>query len=177
MWLIWRERNTRPFENVERSFDLLKFLLIGTLFEWSHILGFTQFVSIFYFLQLALVSFWFVCNCFKYNLFIIVNKMYLFLIKLSITYQKKKKKMVSLCKLTWRSTSHAWHMVCYSWRFWAINLCPGIMQKSKGEERECELCNIQIDTKLWQPLRIMHFWPDCRLFFKIYKLKIFFFFM
>ena len=57
MWLIWRERNTRPFEDVERSFDLLKFLLIGTLFEWSHILGFTQFVSIFYFLQLALVSF------------------------------------------------------------------------------------------------------------------------
>ena len=57
MWLIWREQNTRPFEDVERSFDLLKFLLIGTFFEWSHIWGFTQFVSIFYFLQLALVSF------------------------------------------------------------------------------------------------------------------------
>ena len=51
------------------------------------------------------------------------------------------------------------------------------MQKSKGEERECELCNIQIDTKLWQPLRIMHFWPDCRLFKNIYKLKFFFFFL
>ena len=57
MWLIWRERNTRNFEDVERSVDLLKSLLIGTLFEWSHIWGFTQFVSIFYFLQLALVSF------------------------------------------------------------------------------------------------------------------------
>ena len=57
MWLIWREQNTRPFEDVERSFDLLKFLLIGTLFEWSHIWGFMQSVSIFYFLQLAFVSF------------------------------------------------------------------------------------------------------------------------
>ena len=31
MWLIWRQRNTCTFEDVERSVDLLKSLLIGTL--------------------------------------------------------------------------------------------------------------------------------------------------
>ena len=31
MWQIWRQRNTRTFEDVERSVDLLKSLLIGTL--------------------------------------------------------------------------------------------------------------------------------------------------
>ena len=41
MWLIWRERNTHTFEDVERSVDLLKSLLIGTLFEWSHICDYT----------------------------------------------------------------------------------------------------------------------------------------
>ena len=59
MWLIWRERNTRPFEDVERSFDLLKFLLIGTLFEWSHIWGFTHCIS--YMISLFLLAFPLIC--------------------------------------------------------------------------------------------------------------------
>ena len=41
MWLIWRERNTRTFEDVEKSIDLLKSLLVGTLFGWSCIWSFT----------------------------------------------------------------------------------------------------------------------------------------
>ena len=35
MWLIWREQNTRTFEDIEKSTDSLKYLLVGTLFGWS----------------------------------------------------------------------------------------------------------------------------------------------
>ena len=42
MWLIWREQNTRTFEDIERFVDLLKSLLVETLFEWSRIWDFTQ---------------------------------------------------------------------------------------------------------------------------------------
>ena len=42
----WRERNTRTFEDVEKSTNFLKSLLVETLFGWSHIWGFTQCISI-----------------------------------------------------------------------------------------------------------------------------------
>ena len=45
MWLIWRERNSRMFEDIERPVDLVKSLLVGTLFEWSRIWGFTYCTS------------------------------------------------------------------------------------------------------------------------------------
>ena len=45
MWLIWRERNSRMFEDIERPVDLVKSLLVGTLFEWSRIWGFTHCAS------------------------------------------------------------------------------------------------------------------------------------
>ena len=32
MWLIWRERNNRTFEDIVRSVDLLKSTLVETLF-------------------------------------------------------------------------------------------------------------------------------------------------
>ena len=51
MWLIWREQNTHMFEDVEKSVDFLKSLLVGTLFGWSHIWGFTQCISVFDFMQ------------------------------------------------------------------------------------------------------------------------------
>ena len=56
MWLIWREQNTRTFEDVEKSVDLLKSLLVGTLFGWSRIWGFTQFISLSDFLHSISVS-------------------------------------------------------------------------------------------------------------------------
>ena len=56
MWLIWREGNTRTIEDVERSFDLFKSLLFGTLFKWSRIWGSMQCISVFDFLQAASVS-------------------------------------------------------------------------------------------------------------------------
>ena len=51
MWLIWRERNTCTFEDVEISADFLKFLLVGTLFGWFCPWGFTQCISIFDFVH------------------------------------------------------------------------------------------------------------------------------
>ena len=51
MWLIWRERNTRTFEDIEKSTDSLKSLLVGTLFGWSRTWGFTQCISIFDFVH------------------------------------------------------------------------------------------------------------------------------
>ena len=41
MWLIWKEQNIRTFKDVENSVYLLKSLLVGTLFGWSRIGGFT----------------------------------------------------------------------------------------------------------------------------------------
>ena len=37
MWLIWKEQNISTFEDTEKPIDLLKSLLVGTLFEWSQI--------------------------------------------------------------------------------------------------------------------------------------------
>ena len=42
MWLIWQVCNNRIFEDNERSLDLLKHLLFGTLFQLACIWGFTQ---------------------------------------------------------------------------------------------------------------------------------------
>ena len=33
MWLIWWERNNRTFEDIVRSIDLLKPIIVGTLFQ------------------------------------------------------------------------------------------------------------------------------------------------
>ena len=56
MWLIWKERNTRIFEDIEKFADFLKSLLVGSLFGWSHIWGFTQCISVFDFVQSVFVS-------------------------------------------------------------------------------------------------------------------------
>ena len=42
MWLVWKERNARTFEDVESPIDKLKTLLARTLFEWSRIWGLTH---------------------------------------------------------------------------------------------------------------------------------------
>ena len=58
-------------------------------------LGFTQCISIFYFLHSVNCSLRFVCNCFEYNLFTIVNMMFFsfsfsfFLNKVFITCKKR----------------------------------------------------------------------------------------
>ena len=35
MWLIWQESNMHTFEDAKTPLDILKSLLVGTLFEWS----------------------------------------------------------------------------------------------------------------------------------------------
>ena len=42
MWLVWKKRNARTFEDIERPIDMLKNLFARTLFEWSRIWGLTQ---------------------------------------------------------------------------------------------------------------------------------------
>ena len=96
MWLIWRERNTRTFEDVEKSIDLLKSLLVGTLFGWSRIWVlrnvFPYLISSNLFLFLCGFFFFLgICICFKYSLFIIVNMIYFF-INENIYYLSTKKK-------------------------------------------------------------------------------------
>ena len=49
-WLIWEERSSQTFEDIERLVDLLKSLLAKTLFKWSRIWGFTHSISMFGFL-------------------------------------------------------------------------------------------------------------------------------
>lgn len=57
MWLIWREHNIRAFEDFKILIDLLKSLLVGTLFEWSHVWGFMHRITISDFLLLLILLF------------------------------------------------------------------------------------------------------------------------
>ena len=42
---MWKECNSRTFEDIERPVDLLKSLLSRTLFEWPHIWGLMHCIS------------------------------------------------------------------------------------------------------------------------------------
>ena len=42
MWCIWRERNWRTFEDMDKSNDLLLASFSGSLFEWSRAWGLTS---------------------------------------------------------------------------------------------------------------------------------------
>ena len=61
MWLVWKERNARIFENVEQPIDLLKTSLGRTLFEWSCIWGLTHCISLSDFIISVRFSIWFDC--------------------------------------------------------------------------------------------------------------------
>ena len=93
-WLVWKERNVRTFEDIERPIDMLKNLLAKTLFEWSRIWGFTYCNSLSNFLIFIRLSFWFDCICFKGSEFTIVNTLFLFINKTLIIYKKKKKRYI-----------------------------------------------------------------------------------
>ena len=74
MWLIWQECNNRAFEDIARSIDLLKpilvvfflflfffffcffFFLFFFFFQWGRIWGFTQCISISEFLLSICIS-------------------------------------------------------------------------------------------------------------------------
>ena len=98
MWLIWWERNTHIFEDIERLVDLLRSMLAGTLFGWSRTWGFKQCISIFYFLLVLLFDLlqvqWFtiVNTLFLFSSLINFFFSFLFLIRINFYYLSKKKK-------------------------------------------------------------------------------------
>ena len=91
LWLAWQELNNRVFEDNERSLDLSKHLLFGTLFQWAHIWGLTQCISIsaFYNLLAVSFSFWALCIFFMSSVHHHEHNVHFFN-KSSITYQKKR---------------------------------------------------------------------------------------
>ena len=56
MWLIWQARNNHTFEDIVRSIDLLKPILVGTFFKCGKIWDFTQCTSISEFLLSIRIS-------------------------------------------------------------------------------------------------------------------------
>ena len=42
MWCIWKERNRRTFEDLDRSKDQLLALFFGSLFDWARAWGLTS---------------------------------------------------------------------------------------------------------------------------------------
>jgi hypothetical protein len=46
MWIIWRERNGRIFEDKDHSKTKLIELFFGTLFDWARVWGLTSAVSL-----------------------------------------------------------------------------------------------------------------------------------
>ena len=42
MWIMWKERNNRTFENIECTQEELHSMLIQMLFYWSRVWGFTH---------------------------------------------------------------------------------------------------------------------------------------
>ena len=51
MWCLWKERNNRCFEDIERSIPDLKFFFFRTLLDWLSILQNHSFSSLFVFLD------------------------------------------------------------------------------------------------------------------------------
>jgi hypothetical protein len=46
MWTVWKERNSRTFENVEIAREDMATIFFLTLFEWSRVWWFTHSVSV-----------------------------------------------------------------------------------------------------------------------------------
>ena len=63
MWYIWKERNSRCFEDKERSMPDLKLLFFRTLLDWFFVWRNHHFSSILDFLDFCNVRFWFVLPC------------------------------------------------------------------------------------------------------------------
>ena len=51
MWCLWKERNSRCFEDIERSIPDLKLFFFRTLLDWLSILQNQSFSSLFIFLD------------------------------------------------------------------------------------------------------------------------------
>jgi hypothetical protein len=95
MWIIWRERNGRCFEDQERSLEELKKLFIQTLFHWTNAFCAPQF--------LLCLNFFLFVPLFPFNeAYLCIFHMYLgcvpllFSINHLFIYIKKKKKTATV---------------------------------------------------------------------------------
>ena len=87
MWLVWQVCNNRIFEDNERSLDLLKHLLFGTLFQLARIWGVLHnCISSSAVLQSVSFSFLYF---FVSRVLIVLNTIFFLFNKSIITYKKK----------------------------------------------------------------------------------------
>ena len=110
-WLVWQERNNHIFEDNERSLDLLKHLLFGTLFQWACIWGPTQCISISAFYNLLAASF---SSSLLY--FLHIQSVHHhehdvhFVNKSSITYPKKEEVILLFLAIIYLFCTHNHHL-------------------------------------------------------------------
>ena len=89
MWCIWKERNCRCFEYIERSMPDLKLLFFQTLLDWFSVWRNQPFSSILDLLDFCNVRFWFVHPC----ILLVYLGASLFLVSMNLYYLSKKLKV------------------------------------------------------------------------------------
>ena len=88
MWCIWKERNSRCFEDNERSMPDLKLLFFKTLLDWFAVWRNQPFSSILDLLDLCNFCIWYVHSCI---LPMYLGVFFLYINKSSLLIKKKKK--------------------------------------------------------------------------------------
>ena len=96
MWCIWKERNSRCFEDNERSMLDLKFLFFRTLLDWFSVWRNQHFSSILDLLDLCNFCIWFVHPCI---LLVYLGVSFFDINKSLLLIKKKKKKKKVSCEL------------------------------------------------------------------------------
>ena len=96
MWCIWKERNSRCFEDIERSMPNLKLLFLRTLFDWFSVWR-NQPFSILDLLDFCNFRSWFVHPCILPVYLGVSLFWYQWIL---ITYKKKTKIMIKKKKKT-----------------------------------------------------------------------------
>ena len=103
MWCIWKERNQRTFEDLDRYENQLLALFSGSLFDWARVWGLTSSDSIPLFLSSLLHCIYWLfrfCFFFFFGLFCWCYFASSSFFILFLTYKKKKKKrLTNICKL------------------------------------------------------------------------------
>ena len=88
MWCIWKQRNSRCFEDNERSMPDLKFLFFRTLLDWFLVWRNKLFSSILDLLDLCNFCIWYVHYC----ILPVYLDVSLFFISINLYYLSKKRK-------------------------------------------------------------------------------------
>ena len=86
MWCIWKERNGRCFEDIERSMPNLKLLFFRTLFDWFSVWRNQPFSTILDVLDFCNIRFLFFHPC----ILLVYMGVSLFLISMNLYYLSKK---------------------------------------------------------------------------------------